>query len=59
MSIVRSKALAAVPHGFLGRAAGDCGLGSGQDPAVAAASRRASADAILPGAPLECLTSIR
>ena len=58
MSIVVSKALAAIPHGFFGRAAGDCGLGSGQDPAVAAASRRAAADAILPGAPLATLYQV-
>ena len=48
---IRAAALAAVPHGFFGRAAGDCGLGSGQDPALAAFNRRRAADAILPGAP--------
>jgi YfiH family protein len=47
-----AASLAAVPHGFFGRAAGDCGLGSGQDPATAAANRAQAADAILPGAPL-------
>ena len=52
MSIVRAGALAAIPHGFLGSDAGDCGLGSGQDPAIAFANRRRAADAILPGAPL-------
>ncbi|MCY7399183.1 MAG: polyphenol oxidase family protein, partial [Sphingomonas bacterium] len=52
MTGVRSAALAAIPHGFFGHAAGDCGLGSGLDPALAAANRRAAADAILPGAPL-------
>lgn len=51
MSIVRAAALAAVPHGFFGCGAGDCGLGSGQDPALAASNRRRAADAILPGAP--------
>ena len=51
MTAVRAAALA-VPHGFFGRAAGDCGLGSGQDPGLAAANRRRAADAILPGAPL-------
>ena len=51
MTFVRAAALP-VPHGFFTRAAGDCGLGSGQDPALAAANRRRAADAILPGAPL-------
>jgi len=51
VTAVRAAALA-VPHGFFGRAAGDCGLGSGQDPGLAAANRRRAADAILPGAPL-------
>ena len=51
MSPARAAALA-FPHGFFGRAAGDCGLGSGQDPAFSAANRRRAADAILPGAPL-------
>jgi len=51
VTAVRAAALA-VPHGFFGGAAGDCGLGSGQDPALAAANRRRAADAILPGAPL-------
>lgn len=50
--MVRAQALDAVPHGFFGSAAGDCGLGSGQDPATAFANRRRAADAILPGAPL-------
>ena len=51
MTAVRAAALA-FPHGFFTRAAGDCGLGSGQDPALSAANRRRAADAILPGAPL-------
>jgi hypothetical protein len=51
VTAVRAAALP-VPHGFFTRAAGDCGLGSGQDPALAAANRRRAADAILPGAPL-------
>ncbi|MDQ3075493.1 MAG: laccase domain-containing protein, partial [Pseudomonadota bacterium] len=54
MTPVRAAALS-VPHGFFTRAAGDCGLGSGQDPAVSAANRRRAADAILPGAPLATL----
>ena len=56
MTIVRSHALAAIPHGFFGRAAGDCGLGNGHHDA--AANRRAAADAILPGAPLATLYQI-
>ena len=51
MTFVRAAALP-VPHGFFTRPASDCGLGSGQDPALAAANRRRAADAILPGAPL-------
>jgi YfiH family protein len=53
-----AAALDAIPHGFFGRAAGDCGLGSGQDPAEAAANRRRAADAILTGAPLATLYQI-
>ncbi len=56
--MIRARALAAIPHGFFGRAAGDCGLGSGQEPAVAAANRRAAAAAILPGAPLATVHQI-
>ncbi len=55
---VQSKALAAIPHGFFGRDAGDCGLGSGQDPANAAANRRRAADLVLPGAPLATVYQI-
>ncbi len=58
MSIVRAAFLAGVPHGFHGSAFGDCGLGSGQDPGVAGANRRAAADAILPGAPLASVYQI-
>jgi YfiH family protein len=58
MTFVRAAALGAVPHGFFGRAAGDCGLGSGQDPARAAANRRAAADAILAEAPLASVYQI-
>ena len=58
MTIVRSTALAAVPHAFFGSAAGDCGLGSGQDPSLAAANRRRAADAVLPDAPLATLYQI-
>ena len=56
--MISAASLAAVPHGFHGRAAGDCGLGSGQDPARAAANRRRAADAILPGAPLATVYQI-
>ncbi len=49
--MIRAASLA-VAHAFFDRAAGDCGLGSGQDPTIAAANRRAAADAVLSGAPL-------
>ena len=58
MTFVTSAALGPVRHGFFGRAAGDCGLGSGQDAATAAANRRRAADAILPGAPLATLYQV-
>ncbi len=56
--MIRAAALAAVRHGFFGADAGDCGLGSGQDPATAAINRRRAADAILPGAPLATLYQV-
>ncbi len=55
---VQSTALAAIPHGFFGSEAGDCGLGSGQDAALAAFNRRRAADVILPGAPLATVYQI-
>ena len=58
MTFVTSAALGPVRHGFFGRAAGDCGLGSGPDAATAAANRRRAADAILPGAPLATLYQV-
>ena len=58
MTFVTSAALGPVRHGFFGRVAGDCGLGSGQDAATAAANRRRAADAILPGAPLATLYQV-
>ena len=58
MNFVRAAALAGVPHGFCGKAAGDCGLGSGQDAALSAANRRRAADAIVPHAPLATLYQI-
>ncbi|MDP3783028.1 MAG: peptidoglycan editing factor PgeF [Sphingopyxis sp.] len=53
--------LADSPHGFFGRRGGvstgelaslNCGLGSGDDPALIAENRRRVADAVLPGAAL-------
>lgn len=58
---IRARALAGVPHGFLGRAGGvssgvaaglNCGLGSDDEPADVATNRRLAADAVLPGAPI-------
>lgn len=55
---IESAALAGVPHGFFGRAGGvstglvaelNCGLGSGDDPALVRANRRRAAEAVLPG----------
>ncbi len=54
MTSVQSAALG-VPHAFFGSDAGDCGLGSGQDPEIAARNRRRAADSVLPGAPLATL----
>jgi len=56
--VIRAQSLAAIPHGFLGRDTGDCGLGSGQDSASAALNRRRAADFILPGAPLATVYQI-
>ncbi len=61
LDIVRTAALASVPHGFFGRSGGvstgavaslNCGLGSGDDPAAVETNRRRAADAILADAPL-------
>ena len=58
---VTAAPLADVPHGFFGRRGGvstgelaslNCGLGSGDDPALIAENRRRVADAVLPGAAL-------
>lgn len=55
---ITTPALDGVPHGFFGRAGGvsagivaglNCGLGSGDDPALVRENRRRAADAILPG----------
>lgn len=57
----RADALAAVPHGFLGRQGGvstgavaglNVGLGSGDDPAAIAENRRRAVEAVLPGGAL-------
>jgi hypothetical protein len=55
VTFVRASALAGIPHGFFGLAAGDCGLGSGQEASISAANRRRATNAILPGAPLATL----
>lgn len=58
---VTAAPLADIPHGFFGRRGGvstgelaslNCGLGSGDDPALIAENRRRVADAVLPGAAL-------
>lgn len=58
---IRARALAGVPHGFLGRRGGvstgacaglNVGVGSGDDPDAVARNRRLAAAAILPGAVL-------
>jgi YfiH family protein len=59
--------LAGVPHGFFGRRGGvssgdlaslNCGLGSGDDPALIAENRHRAAEAILPGAALTGLYQV-
>lgn len=59
--------LADVPHGFFGRRGGvssgalaslNCGLGSGDDPALIAENRRRVADVVLPGATLTGLYQV-
>ena len=59
--MVRSAALAGVPHGFLGRRGGvsqgtvaglNVGLGAEDDETAVAENRRRAVDAVLPGAPL-------
>lgn len=56
-----ASALAGIAHGFFGRKGGvsagelaslNCGLGSGDDPALIAENRRRAAEAVLPGAAL-------
>ncbi|WP_215349869.1 peptidoglycan editing factor PgeF [Sphingopyxis soli] len=59
--------LANVPHGFFGRRGGvssgdlaslNCGLGSGDDPALIAENRHRAAEAVLPGAALAGLYQV-
>lgn len=61
VEVIRARALGGVPHGFLGRRGGvsggalaglNCGLGSGDNPALVVENRRRSAEAVLPGAPV-------
>jgi YfiH family protein len=61
VEVIRSEALAGIPHGFLGRRGGvsagvvsglNVGLGSGDDQAAVAENRRRAANAVLPGAAL-------
>lgn len=56
-----APSLVDIPHGFFGRRGGvstgelaslNCGLGSGDDPALIAENRRRVVDALLPGRPL-------
>ncbi|WP_445191378.1 peptidoglycan editing factor PgeF [Sphingomonas sp. Tas61C01] len=61
VEVIRARALAGTPHGFLGRRGGvstgvtaglNVGLGSDDDPAAVAENRRLATDAVLPGARL-------
>lgn len=63
----RTATLAGTPHGFFGRRGGvssgalaslNCGLGSGDDPALIAENRRRVADVVLPGATLTGLYQV-
>ena len=64
---VTAPALDGVAHGFFGRSGGvsagdlaslNCGLGSGDDPALIAENRRRVAEAVLPGAALAGLYQV-
>lgn len=64
---VAAPMLANVPHGFFGRRGGvssgdlaslNCGLGSGDDPALIAENRHRAAEAVLPGAALAGLYQV-
>lgn len=61
MEAIRSRVLAGVPHGFLGRKGGvstgvaaglNCGLGSDDEPGDVATNRELAGRAVSPGAPL-------
>ena len=61
VEVIRAPSLAGVAHGFLGRRGGvssgdvaglNCGLGSGDAPALVMENRRIAADAVMRGAPL-------
>lgn len=67
LSFVTAPPLDGIPHGFFGRRGGvsagelaslNCGLGSGDDPALIAENRRRVADAILPGGVLTGLYQV-
>ncbi|ALJ14607.1 peptidoglycan editing factor PgeF [Sphingopyxis macrogoltabida] len=62
-----ASSLGSVPHGFFGRRGGvstgdlaslNCGLGSGDDPALIAENRRRATEAVLPGAALTGLYQV-
>lgn len=64
---ITAPPLAGIPHGFFGRRGGvstgelaslNCGLGSGDDPALIAENRQRVTDAILPGATLTGLYQV-
>ncbi|MBA3942519.1 MAG: peptidoglycan editing factor PgeF [Sphingopyxis sp.] len=64
---VTAPTLDGIAHGFFGRRGGvssgdlaalNCGLGSGDDPALIAENRRRVAEAALPGAALTCLYQV-
>lgn len=64
---VAAPSLTGTPHGFFGRKGGvssgdlgslNCGLGSGDDPALIAENRRRAAAAVLPGAALASLYQV-
>ena len=67
VEIIRARALAGVPHGFLGRRGGlstgihaglNVGLGSDDDAEAVQANRRLAAEAVLPGGTLVTLYQI-
>ncbi|MBV9843273.1 MAG: peptidoglycan editing factor PgeF [Sphingomonadaceae bacterium] len=67
VGVIRSTALADVPHGFLGRSGGvssgvhaglNVGLGSDDDRAAVAENRRRAVQAVLPGAKLVTLHQV-